>query len=288
MNNRIQTAIFGAGQAGAMIRTWLPANTNLICFIDNNTKKQGTAFCGFPVLSMKDALKKRLDLIWIAVLNREAEETIRKQLVHGGYHGEIRSANEVKSCLDLRLSGLRLIAEDILRRDVQGAVAELGVYQGDFATQINLLLPDRELYLFDTFEGFDERDLQVEDAFNRTEQRNRDFVDTSEALVLEKLTRPDKAHIVKGYFPESLCQIQEDEPIRYAFVSIDPDLYEPVKNGLEYFYPAMNPGGVIMIHDYNSLQFSNVKRAVDEYCRDRGIVPVPLMDLHGSAIIVKQ
>lgn len=271
-----------------MIRTWLPANTNLICYIDNNTKKQGTAFCGFPVLSMKEALKERLDLIWIAVLNQDAEKAIRRQLAESGYHGVIRSAGDAKAGMDLRLSGLRLIAADILRRNVQGAVAELGVYQGEFATQINRLLPDRELYLFDTFEGFDERDLQVENTFNRAERWNRNFVDTSEALVLEKLTRPDKAHIVKGYFPESLCQVQEDEPIQYAFVSIDPDLYEPVKSGLEYFYPNMNPGGVIMIHDYNSLQFPNVRRAVDEYCHIRGIVPIPLMDLHGSAIIVKQ
>ena len=62
----------------------------------------------------------------------------------------------------VRLSSLELIADEIYTRGLAGNVAELGVFQGDFAQQVNRVFPDRKLYLFDTFEGFDERDSQVD------------------------------------------------------------------------------------------------------------------------------
>lgn len=64
-----------------------------------------------------------------------------------------------KNYLDyIRLSSLELISHEINFKKVKGNVAELGVYKGKFARYINQYFPDRTLYLFDTFLGFDERD----------------------------------------------------------------------------------------------------------------------------------
>ncbi|MDR3334041.1 MAG: TylF/MycF family methyltransferase [Treponema sp.] len=57
----------------------------------------------------------------------------------------------------VRHSSLRLITEEIRERNIEGAVAELGVFKGDFAKRLNIAFPDRKLYLFDTFDGFDEQ-----------------------------------------------------------------------------------------------------------------------------------
>jgi len=92
---------------------------------------------------------------------------------------------------------------------------------------------------------------------------------------------------VKGYFPDSVTG-RDDLPDQYALVSLDPDLYAPALSGLEYFWPRMAKGGVIMIHDYTSMQFPGVKKAVDEFCAQNHLYPVPLMDLHGSAILSAQ
>lgn len=73
----------------------------------------------------------------------------------------------------------------------------------------------------------------------------------------------------------------------FAFVSLDPDLYVPVYEGLRTFYPLLNSGGMILIHDYNSMQFPGVKKAVERFCEEQKIYIVPLMDLHGSAVIIK-
>ena len=84
----------------------------------------------------------------------------------------------------------------------------------------------------------------------------------------------------------NLDQLKGDE--RYVMVSLDADLYEPTRQGLKYFYPRLVKGGVIVIHDYNSAQFEGVRKAVREYCEENGLIPVPLCDLHGTAVLVKQ
>src|SRR5215217_3679490 len=62
----------------------------------------------------------------------------------------------------IRLSTLELLSHEIKANNVPGNVAELGVFKGKFARFINQYFPDRSLYLFDTFEGFDQRDGKTE------------------------------------------------------------------------------------------------------------------------------
>ena len=75
---------------------------------------------------------------------------------------------------------------------------------------------------------------------------------------------------------------------RFAFVHLDPDLYESVAQGLRIFWPLLVCGGVIFVHDYRSLQFPGAGQAVKEFCREHRLTPLPLPDLHGSALLVKQ
>lgn len=297
----MKTAIFGAGQAGVMTQKWLPAENEILCFIDNNIGRIGRSIDGIPVLSLADALKKSPDMICIAVLNREAGATIRAQVISAGYTGEIRNLEQIRSLQDIRLAALRLLAGTIQARKIEGTVAELGVYKGDFAAEINRLFPERPQYYFDTFSGFDARDLETErqilsdadeekDAAphgkrGRSDRQFRDFSDTSMQEVMHRFSHPENVHLVRGYFPDSTAQIPETE---YAFVSLDPDLYAPTLAGLQYFWPRLVSGGVILLHDYTSMQFPGVKKAADEFMVPKGLVPVPLMDLHGSAVLVKQ
>ena len=58
-----------------------------------------------------------------------------------------------------RMMSLQLAAERIVAKNVPGAIAEVGVYRGEFAAVLNQLFSDRALYLFDTFEGFSENDF---------------------------------------------------------------------------------------------------------------------------------
>jgi O-methyltransferase len=82
----------------------------------------------------------------------------------------------------VRLSQLDLAVHEIKTRNVRGEVAEVGVYQGHFSAILNRAFPDRKLYLFDTFEGFDGNQEQS-DRQKHGLTYIRDFTDTSVGVV---------------------------------------------------------------------------------------------------------
>lgn len=276
--------LFGCGQGGKAVKTWLPADVRLLAWTDNKKELWGTSLDGIPVIPPKEIPSHHPDLVYVTVLNREAAASIAEQLRSLGYAGQISTLCPLRKTMDLRLSFLRLYASELLSRNVPGAVAELGVYQGDFAAEINRLFPERRLYLFDTFEGFASEDLaQEKKHFPDISASFRNFEDTSVSLVRSRLPYPNQAVFCPGYFPRSL----PDNLPCFAFVSLDPDLYEPVWQGLCAFWPLLSPGGAILIHDYNSTQFPGAGAAARRFCREHALMPVPLPDLHGSAVLLK-
>ena len=144
------------------------------------------------------------------------------------------------------------------------------------------MLPDKKFYLFDTFEGFHQKDVLVEKQ-NSFSNGKQDFSDTSVELVLNKMKYPDNCVVKKGYFPESAIGVDD----KFCFVSIDADLYEPIYNGLVFFYPKLTPGGYIFIHDFNNDNYKGSRKAVEQFCMEQKINSIPLPDSGGSAIIIK-
>ncbi len=186
----------------------------------------------------------------------------------------------------VRFATLQLLAHEINENGVEGSAAELGVYRGDFAKHINAALPDRTLFLFDTFEGFDKRDL-THDIKNKFSDDSVNFIDTSVDKVMKQMPFPDKCQIIKGYFPDSLGCISQKDDITYALISIDADLYQPIYEGLCYFYPRLSEGGYIIVHDYHCTKFRGAKEAVQEFARNYSVKYVPVADAEGSIVIVK-
>jgi len=182
----------------------------------------------------------------------------------------------------VRLATLELIAFEISKKKLSGNIAELGVYKGKFARYINQYFPDRLLYLFDTFEGFDNRDVVSENAKNFS-SGEQDFSDTSVESVLKQMPFPQKCKPVKGFFPDSAKGIDD----RFVFVSLDADLYEPIYNGLVFFYPKLVSGGYIFIHDFNNDAYKGARKAVEQFCSEQNIGYLPIPDLGGSAVITR-
>lgn len=182
----------------------------------------------------------------------------------------------------IRLSTLELLCYEINSNQVPGNVAELGVFKGKFARYLNQHFPDRSLYLFDTFEGFDNRDIGTEKE-NGYSTGDQDFHNTSVAQVLGRMPYRDRCIVKKGYFPESAGDVDDV----FAMVSLDTDLYEPIYNGLCFFYPRLSKGGYILIHDFNNDLYKGVRDAVQKFCRENNIGYVPIADKAGTVIISK-
>jgi len=182
----------------------------------------------------------------------------------------------------IRFYNLWLQAERLKRGNVQGSVAELGVYKGETALLMHLCAPERDLHLFDTFEGFPSSDLKEErgKAAGYTTQH---FADTSAEKVKAKFGNYDKVFIHQGYFPDTAGGLENE---KFALVSLDADLEKPTRAGLEFFYPRLSPGGIILIHDYNE-DWPGLVKAVDEFCRKIPESPVPVPDADSSMMIVK-
>ncbi|MBS1669071.1 MAG: methyltransferase [Bacteroidetes bacterium] len=194
-----------------------------------------------------------------------------------------RNRNLDKNYFDyVRLSTLELISYEINKKQLAGDVAELGVYKGRFAKYINQYFPDRSLYLFDTFEGFDTRDVKSETE-NSFSTGNQDFSNTSVELVLKLMVNREKCIPVKGFFPESAKNIAGE----FVFVSLDADLYEPIYHGLQFFYPKLVEGGYIFIHDFNNDNYKGARKAVEQYCEEQKLNYLPIPDSGGSAVIIK-
>ncbi|GHU17329.1 hypothetical protein FACS1894163_08100 [Spirochaetia bacterium] len=184
----------------------------------------------------------------------------------------------------IRFSTLELVSHEIYENNIQGCVAELGVYRGDFACCINKAFPDRNLYLFDTFEGFDQKDLMGDTKSNFSKNSEKVFTNTNVNIVLKKMKHKNKCIIKQGWFPETTKDVEE----KFAFVSIDCDLYEPIYNGLKYFFPHLSEGGYIFVHEYTSAIYKGSREAVKRFLSEEHNAHLfPLTDQGGTGIIKK-
>lgn len=176
----------------------------------------------------------------------------------------------------VRVRTLELLCAEL--EDVPGAAAELGVYRGGFARCLSALLPERTLYLFDTFEGFDPTEAQGQGDGLVGAHRN-----TSAERVLRLLPHPEKAVIRQGLFPAAAEGIEE----RFALVSLDVDLEESTLSGLRWFLPRMQKGGCLLLHDYNNPALPGVKAALRRYEEEQRIRlhKTPLCDINGTIVI---
>ena len=180
---------------------------------------------------------------------------------------------------------LVLLLRTIIEQGISGDMAEVGVYKGSTARLIHHYLPERNLHLFDTFEGFTERSIVAEKENTDFTTKGHKFSDTSLEAVQRYVSRlNDNVHFYKGYFPDSIPSGFDE--LKFSFVHLDADLFEPTIEGLKYFYPRMNAKGMLVVHDYNA--WKGARMAVDEFFSDKPEMPVPMPDKSGSALIVKQ
>jgi len=192
------------------------------------------------------------------------------------------AGNEENNCGDVaRWYFLNLTIEQLLKEGLRGDVAELGVYKGNTAAILSRYAEriGGRCYLFDTFEGFSGRDMNGVDAGVRMAFEDARLDD------VRRLIDSPAAVYVQGWFPESLAHLDADP--RFTLVHIDCDLYQPMKAGLEYFYPRMVPGGVLVMHDYMSLFWRGIEQAVDEFFAGKPERLVCIPDKSGTVVVRK-
>ena len=141
--------------------------------------------------------------------------------------------------------------------NIPGDIAEVGVYRGGSAKIIADMVKDKQIYLFDTFEGLPTNTIYDKDRFPPL---NKGSMKETSVEEVRKYVPFKNVHIYKGVFPKTAGVIKDK---RFSFVHLDTDLYVGTKAGLKFFYPRMNKGGIFLIHDYPC--FLGVEKAVIEF-----------------------
>lgn len=177
---------------------------------------------------------------------------------------------------------------DIANRLNTGASIEVGTASGEAARCIwRLMRQECHLYCFDTFEGFDPREVERENVMFHQNVDKKLMSGYGMETVRQRITGgqgDENLSLVKGWFPGSFNGY---EHLRFRFAHIDVDLYDPTRAALELIWPRMVPGGAMLFHDYGCSLFPGVRKAVDEFFSRIGITPLPLYDKLVSAVVIK-
>jgi O-methyltransferase len=184
----------------------------------------------------------------------------------------------------VRWATVELLKRELVERDIAGAIAEVGVMYGDFASLLNYHFRDRRLYLFDTFTGFDSRDQDADTKAGLPSEPYPLPEHIAVEQVLHRLPYPEMVDVRVGWFPESAVGLEDET---FAFVHVDVGLRRPTLATLEWFYPRLAIHGYILMSDYNTSHTPGVRQAVREFITATGAAVVPLPDSPGSALLTK-
>jgi len=89
----------------------------------------------------------------------------------------------------------------------------------------------------------------------------------------------------QGYIPESLNDSPKS-PDSLIFLHVDLNSAKPTLNVLEFFFPILEKGGVILFDDYGCEQYSETKNVIDSYFFDKSGMLLKLPT--GQAIYFKK
>jgi hypothetical protein len=159
--------------------------------------------------------------------------------------------------------------------DIEGDIVECGVGYGHSFLKLCCLAhyenKGRKIYGFDSFQGFPEPSKEDISPRNpRKGEWNVATVETIEQLLLaadfEMSFIRNNVKLIKGFFKDSLHRYDGEG---VAFLHLDVDLYQSYKVTLEYFWPKVVKGGVVLFDEYKQpaalRKFPGASRAIDEF-----------------------
>ena len=166
---------------------------------------------------------------------------------------------------------------------VGGDLIEVGVWRGGtgalIASKCQMIGLQGEVYLCDTFRGV------VKAGSRDAGYLGGEHADTSKAAVTGLCDRLNLKHvrILEGIFPEESGESLAER--RFRFCHIDVDAYQSANDIVQWLWPRLLPGGIIIYDDYGFYNCAGITGFVNEERRktDR----VVIHNLNGHAIVIK-
>jgi O-methyltransferase len=175
----------------------------------------------------------------------------------------------------------------IIQNNIAGDIVECGVWKGGSSMVSALTLlksnsADRDIYLYDTYEGMtdpSEKDVSFD---NKSAKKNWDLKRQVDNKIFCYSTLEEvqtnlfstgypkgEIHFVKGKVEETIPSVL---PNKIAILRLDTDWYESTYHELKYLYPLLVSDGVLIIDDYG--HWKGAREAVDRYFTEIGLNPL--------------
>lgn len=167
----------------------------------------------------------------------------------------------------------------VVANEIPGDIVECGVWRGGSMMAAAITLQhvnadDRQLYLYDTYEGMtppDDHDVALDGTRAETMLRQQSREDAHSVWCVSQLdevrgnlqqTSYEESclHFIKGRVEDT---IPATVPERIAILRLDTDWYASTRHELVHLFPRITPGGVLIIDDYG--HWEGARKAVDEY-----------------------
>ena len=156
---------------------------------------------------------------------------------------------------------------------IDGDIAEVGSYKGGSAKLICEAKGNKKLHLFDTFDG-----LPNPCHNDCPKEFHKGQYSASLESVRNYLKKYQNVHLYKGLFPSTAEPIKNK---KFSFVHLDLDLYKGTLASIEFFYPRMSKGGILISHDY--INTMGIRKAFDDFFKDK---PEPIIEMSGSQCLI--
>ena len=276
----MKVIIYGFGKYGRSVYQFLKSNQ--LCEIVGVFDKKHieiSDMCPVEVLDPSEIFLTYFDLCLICNHDEAICDEMRGFLVESGVVNDKifvlnYSSYNLDSTDDSRERVSFLLKYQNTLQNVNGSVAECGVCRGRFAKYINAFFPERKCYLFDIFESFDSEAYNTSAAHSeRTDGMLKGwsnvFSDFSFFFYIRKqMLFPENVVIKKGYVPDSFVDIND----MFCYVNLDMDFRIPQFEALKFFWPRMEKGGIITLHDYGDEGLTTTE-AVRDFEEWLGYIP---------------
>lgn len=188
---------------------------------------------------MPDTLTGRLTLKlhWAAAAFSYGLTHYRHPLRHAGI-AAARHARRIGGVASTPLECTELYNAVHACEKIPGDMAEAGVYKGGTAAVMLAASTAKRLHLFDTFAGLP----HAESGFAAGE-----YPGSADEVLRNLSPWTNRIDLHQGLFPDSAAGL---EALRFSFVHLDLDLCDSTLSALEWFWPRLTPGGILLSHDY--------------------------------------
>jgi hypothetical protein len=161
---------------------------------------------------------------------------------------------------------------------IEGDIVECGVFKGVSFSRFSMYrkihcLEDKKLIGFDSFGRFPETNYEPDKVLRENFISDAGTQSISKDQLQQVLLHKNcgnNTDLIQGDITETVPEyVKNKNGLKISLLNLDVDIYEPTVTILEYLFPLIEPGGIMILDDYG--EFPGETNAVDEYLQGKNI-----------------